>query len=232
MTFWEQIIELLLPTYCINCYKFNDGIICKSCQRHIKFISPESFATRNKNSNWEIEPNYQKRLKINKAFYFLEYNELIHKIFMKIKYGSKKAYIKTLMEIVFNCEEFSKVDFSQIKYITYVPMTIKNELKRGFNQSKIIAEILSKKINIPVIDLIKKNKETKNQTGLNRKERLINVKNSFVLNEQNIELNDMSILITDDICTTGSTLTECAKTITKKFKNAKINCFCIARGKL
>ena len=95
-------------------------------------------------------------------------------------------------------------DFLQIDYIAYVPMTKKAEFKRGYNQSKLLAEAISKRINVPVTDVIEKVKDTEAQKALSGKERAKNLEGSFKAKSKNALL-DKTVLLVDDILTTGAT---------------------------
>lgn len=110
-----------------------------------------------------------------------------------------------------------------------LPMPIsKDRLReRGFNQTELIAQhILPYLPDKPFTyrpDLLQKTKETKHQTGESRKERLINLKNSFSISDAAIVKNKKIVLI-DDVTTTGATFTEAAQTL----KNAgATEVFCI-----
>ena len=91
-----------------------------------------------------------------------------------------------------------------IDYIAYVPMTKKAERKRGYNQAKLLAESISKRINVPVCDAIEKVKDTTAQKSLSGKDREKNLKNSFKAKSKNALL-DKNVLLIDDILTTGAT---------------------------
>ncbi|MGC9257663.1 ComF family protein [Desulfurella sp.] len=100
--------------------------------------------------------------------------------------------------------------FDGTEALVAVPMYKKDLQIRGYNQSVIIAKILSKISKVPVAyDLIEKVKQTKPQVGLKRQERLNNLKNVFVLNKKAKTLK--KVLIVDDVVTTSSTINECAK---------------------
>jgi len=84
----------------------------------------------------------------------------------------------------------------------------------------VLAKKLSEISGIPQVDIAKKKKRTKTQASLNREGRLKNLKNAFSLVE-NVQLQgNETILIVDDITTTGSTINELAKLI--KFHYPKI----------
>ena len=85
---------------------------------------------------------------------------------------------------------------------------------RGFNQAELLAEALGEEINLPVRLLLKKQKKTKDQKSLNKNQRKKNVKDAFVVDKKEIDYNiPKSVLLLDDVSTTGSTLTACARVL-------------------
>lgn len=98
---------------------------------------------------------------------------------------------------------------SKFDIIIPIPMFKTNKRKRGYNQSELIGKELSIlsgiKLNSGCLSKIKK---TRPQKELNGKERLENLKGVFRADSS--QVNGRSILLIDDICTTGSTLKEAA----------------------
>ena len=94
-----------------------------------------------------------------------------------------------------------------------VPLSIRGLRERGFNQSLLIARVLSKimKASLLMYVLFKK-KETPPQIGLSAKERLSNLKNAF---EVKGDIEGPRLLLVDDVMTTGATVTECSKELMK-----------------
>ena len=88
--------------------------------------------------------------------------------------------------------------------IAFVPMTKKAERKRGYNQSRLLAECISKRINIPVCDVIEKVRDTSAQKTLSGADRAKNLEGSFKAKSKNALL-DKNVLLVDDILTTGAT---------------------------
>lgn len=106
-------------------------------------------------------------------------------------------------------------DGIQFDMILYVPMSPLNEFKRGFNQSFEIADIISKAIDVPINKkILFKRPGIKTQSGLNRLERIENVKKAFYVKNSHL-LTDKTVLLIDDVITTGSTLNACAKVLKK-----------------
>lgn len=108
-------------------------------------------------------------------------------------------------------------------------MTNKKIKERGYNQTKIIARIISQNItNITMKkNVLIKYKNNKVQSQLNKKQRQQNVQNVYELNNEEI-IKNKNILIFDDIYTTGATCNECAK-ILRKAQPKKIGIITIAK---
>ena len=128
-----------------------------------------------------------------------------------MKFKSEKEYADFLTEGMLRSvlESFS---YKDIDLVTFVPMSRKSERKRGFNQSKLLAEKLAKKLFLPCEDTLVKIRETSNQHKLSREMRRENIKDAFAL-KNNADIKGKTVLICDDIKTTGSTLLACEKAL-------------------
>jgi ComF family protein len=105
------------------------------------------------------------------------------------------------------------LELPKIDGIIPVPLSIKGLRERGFNQSLLIARVISKEIKVPLLmDILIKKKETPPQIGLSAKERLLNLKNAF---EVKGNVDGLRLLLVDDVMTTGATVTECSKVLMK-----------------
>lgn len=100
--------------------------------------------------------------------------------------------------------------------IVPVPLHPEKLRRRGFNQAELLAEALSRETGIPVRLLLNKEKKTKEQKHLTKTQRQTNVKDVYRVDETVLgrEL-PQTVLLLDDIITTGSTLTACARVLKK-----------------
>lgn len=85
---------------------------------------------------------------------------------------------------------------------------------RGFNQSEVLAQKLSKKFGVKMANLLTRHRYTQPQVELSKEHRLTNLHGAFSLKNpaEKIDQNALYLLV-DDVCTTGSTLGECAKVL-------------------
>ena len=95
--------------------------------------------------------------------------------------------------------------------LTAVPMTAGRERKRGYNQSELLARALSHRLGVPCdMRLLMRRGERATQSTLPKRERAANVRGAF---DASPHARGQSILIVDDICTTGETLRACAEVL-------------------
>jgi ComF family protein len=100
----------------------------------------------------------------------------------------------------------------QLDLIVPVPLHPTRQRERGFNQAALIAEALSEQTSIPIKPVLERIRYTTTQTALDRSERMENLHNAFRL-RKNADVRKLRVLLIDDVLTTGSTLSECARVL-------------------
>jgi ComF family protein len=93
-----------------------------------------------------------------------------------------------------------------------VPLHPARQRERGFNQARLLSELLSAQISIPSKLHLERIRYTTTQTALDRPERMENLHNAFRL-RKNADVRGLRVLLIDDVLTTGSTLSECARVL-------------------
>jgi ComF family protein len=91
-----------------------------------------------------------------------------------------------------------------------VPLHHHKERVRGYNQSALLSRELSRLTGWPIQTGLVRIKETQPQVGLSAEERQRNVAEAFAWEGGEI---DAPVLLVDDVCTTGATLSQCAATL-------------------
>ncbi len=128
---------------------------------------------------------------------------------MKFKRGG--AYLKDYFADLLapKCRQFAIADG-----VCFVPMTARAERKRGYNQAELLAKELADRLDLPLLPVLKKKKETGEQKSLTRKERESNLKGCFSAHKADV--TGKSFILVDDVQTTGATAEEAAKTLKNK----------------
>jgi competence protein ComFC len=102
----------------------------------------------------------------------------------------------------------------QFDVVVPVPLHPARQRERGFNQATLLAEVLSAQISVPSKPLLERIRYTTTQTIFDRAERMKNLHHAFHLRE-NANVRNLRVLLIDDVLTTGSTLSECARVLKK-----------------
>jgi ComF family protein len=96
--------------------------------------------------------------------------------------------------------------------IVPVPLHPARQRERGFNQASLLAKSLSAETSMASRPVLQRVRYTTTQTALDRSERMENLHNAFRL-RKNADVRGLRVLLIDDVLTTGSTLSECARVL-------------------
>lgn len=140
----------------------------------------------------------------------LFYDGKIRDVILDLKFNSHYAAADTLSRLL--CDLLNDMTvFADFDCVVPVPLSKKRLNERGFNQSELLAKPFAEYFGIEYRDdILVKTRETQRQSRLVPSQRLTNVKGAFFARD---DARDKNIIIVDDIMTTGSTLTACAKAL-------------------
>lgn len=109
------------------------------------------------------------------------------------------------------CEIIVKEEWN-IDLITAIPLSTNRKKERGYNQAEILARPIARTMQLPYADKsVHRSRHTTSQVGLSVKERQLNMKGAFMADPKVVK--DKSILLIDDVATTGATMDACAKAL-------------------
>ncbi len=141
----------------------------------------------------------------------------------------RKAYLdqplgELLIELMEGDDNFRKTDL-----LVPVPLDKRRYREREFNQAHLLAKVVSRRFGIPLSpSALRRTRTTLPQVQLNRKQREENVRGLFRVARAK-ECREKTILLIDDIFTTGSTANECAKVLSRAGAR-EVNVLTVARG--
>jgi ComF family protein len=214
-TWLDDFIHTIYPLQCNACGKMlvkYEDLICTHCRYHLPY------------TNFHLNPSdnallirlaglsdirlgmsmlyFQKEGRVQNILHNLKYNDT-----PQLGYLLGKWYGAKLTEHGFNLE---------FDAIIVIPLHKTKLKKRGYNQSEWIAKGLSEQMNIPIWEqALIKTKATQSQTRKSRKQRLLNIKDSFITNPK-YDFESKRLLIIDDVLTTGATISTAIKVIQEK----------------
>lgn len=161
---------------------------------------------------------YKKELpnfKLDKALVCLEYEKNIKNFLKKYKFSyNKSLYKKIRLYFEVFWEEFVKDLDRENVIVCWVPLFFTSYIKRWFNQTYLIWKDFAKTFGFKFEILLYKRKYTKSQSRLTKKERLKNLENAFKIKKKyKNKLNWETIILIDDIISTGTTANEITKVL-------------------
>jgi competence protein ComFC len=215
----KAALNLILPLSCYGCkasLPYDSKIVlCENCFKKITSSYASSCQLPSRSSH------------IEKIYNCCVYKDTVKELIHKFKY-EKKLQIKAVLIDILDFFLKSKLISEKIDFITAVPMYPADFRKRGFNQSALLAEGLAVKTNIRFENTLIKIRKTEAQVLLKKIDRVKNMKDAFTCKKLP-RLKDKTVLIIDDVFTTGSTLNECAKTL-KAYGVETVFALALARG--
>lgn len=219
--FLNLILSTLFPSRCQICktttHRFKDSPICSHCWRLVKRYCGYAckicgMPTISENTGicgdcFKNPPFF------SRVLYYGLFDGVLKESIHLLKFGNIKRLANPLARFLIEMPLPLSIDL-----IIPVPLYKKNLRQRGFNQTAVIAYYVSKKLKIPLaLDCLKKIKQTQSQVEVKDKEkRLKNLKGAFIVSK---DINNKTILLVDDVITTGATIRECSRTLKKE--NAK-----------
>jgi ComF family protein len=213
-----RIINFVYPVTCCLCGKDLDAIskykVCDKCKKSFSKIKGNICDKCGISLDLEESLCYicKKDLKIYsfdklRAAYL--YKDPLRKLILKFKYSNRAFLYKDFaFEMNSLIQEHNFLKNSD--FIIPVPLNIFRRIKRGYNQTELLAKDISVTIGIPMLkNILLRRKITKPQFKLSKYERIKNMQNSFVVKNKNT-IKNKTILLIDDIATTCSTVSVCA----------------------
>lgn len=207
-----DIIGLVFPKKCINCGK-GEKYLCEDCLSKVKVLDQICAYCQKSSIDGMTHFSCLKKYRMNGFLSFWDYGGVIRKAILGLKYKFAKEVSKDLVSFV-SQNLISKYKFLDSSYVLIsVPIHFSRENWRGFNQSELIGKQIAEKLGCKFrSDVLIKTKKTIAQADLKGKERTQNVKGVFALNPR-YKLKNTSVVLFDDVFTTGSTLKEAAKVL-------------------
>lgn len=194
----DNILAFAFPPVCSGCGDFIDAgqYFCEDCLKKLDKIRVKKARYVSRNSI---------RYCIRSVYYYDGPAETAVK---KLKFTKSTRVSKFMGDAI--AEKVMRMRDFEFDFVTFVPMTLAKMLEREYNQTQYIAERVAKRMGVKCSALLRKTFETESQHVMSGSMRKQNLIGNFV-SKRNV--TGKTILLIDDVTTTGSTMIECAKTL-------------------
>lgn len=212
----RKLLELFFPPKCMLCGSLlrEETEICSQCREKVLLNT--------------APPRVDKGAFFDKAAAGLWYETQVRKAVHGLKYREKQNYARPLARVMAYAWEHKLGETADC--VTFVPTNSSTLRSRGYNQAQLLAEELAKMLNLPCVPMLEKTRETQPMHGLRPEERRANVLGAYRVCCLPETVQGKRVLLADDILTTGSTLSECARML-KMAGADKVFCLCAAAAR-
>ena len=228
MELFKRLIDIIYPPRCKVCGEFlgRDGLggtaralsFCRSCYADIREIPHPRCPVCSRPFASEVKEDHLCEECIKKAPFYNAiiapylYEGALMTAVHRLKYGAKSSLADSLGPLLARFAETNVHDPGEFLTIP-VPLHPKKLRERGFNQSLLLARHVARHLRTELDFLsLRRVKYRLPQTGLGKEERRKNVFRAFRMERPGV-VKGKSVLLVDDVATTGSTLNECARVL-------------------
>ena len=237
------LIGLFFPADCKICGRpldpLNRSLICESCWSKVKWLNPPYCSSCSKpflpSKAFQKFPSFlclecqKERPHFKKVFVPTLYEGVMKEAIHLLKYNKKINVIQGIKRIIKVYLDHNPSLFLHLDLVVPVPLHRRKFKERGFNQAELLAKIIAKHFNLKLVKgNLKRIKSTQTQAKLSKKERAENIKKAFLVKDPD-KFQGKSILLVDDVYTTGTTVKEIAKVL-KRAKAKDVYVFTLARA--
>jgi competence protein ComFC len=218
--FLRAVASLLYPPVCAIC-SANVGAkeyLCAECDAKIPRIVPPFCAKCSEPFAGAITGPFNCANCAHHALHFeaavavYRGRGVVRKVILDFKYGRQMHLRHLAGRWLIAALDDERLRGREFDLIVPVPLHPARERERGFNQAVLLAELLSARMAIHSKLALERIRCTTTQTAFDRAERMENLRGAFRL-RKNADVRDLRVLLIDDVLTTGSTLSECARVL-------------------
>lgn len=227
-SFFNGLLDIVYPPKCLVCGAMQALYLCEECEGKINVSGPVSCercaAPLDSEVCWECRG---KRFHFDSARSYGYYTGVLREAIHRFKYSGNRQLASSLGSLL-SAVWRERPQPVSVDMIIPVPIHRLRQRERGFNQSMLLAEVVSRELSLPLARrALTRQKATKPQVHLALEERAENVKDCFAPGSDSVD--GRNLILIDDVFTTGSTLDEAAGVL-KSTGAATVHVLVLARS--
>ncbi len=202
----ERLLEIVAPDTCLVCNEKEGSLICDSCAIDaFPGLPSRCYSCRRLTKDFKVCTACRSRVRLSNVWVCTQYEGVAKKIIEKMKLNSSRS----VCDIIAKQMKETLPHLPSEVIIVPLPTATSRRRQRGFDHSELIAKNLSYLSNNDYYKALSREGQAR-QTGSGRQMRKMQVKGAYLPIK---DVNNMSILLVDDIVTTGATIEEAAKVL-------------------
>ena len=216
MNLFNKILDLFFPRKCVFCKKILHTAELGWCETCTESLPYTEFGSK-------IEGDY-----FDFCIAPLYYKDIPRDALLSYKFKNAPIYADYFGKMLADCIE-EHPDMEDYDIITWVPLSQKRKRQRGYDQAELLALATAKQLNNVTVEVLEKALDVKPQSEISdAADRRANIDGAYDVIDSSL-VKDKSVLLIDDIVTTGSTLSECAKVLLEAGAQ-RVVCATMCRG--
>ncbi len=218
------LCEFLWPRFCPVCRKRTDrpsGVVCSHCLMRLPFVEQHEGCCRvcgrpveEVKTDFLCEDCKIHKPRFDRAATALYYTGIARAMVQNYKYNGH-VWLAEDFGSFLEAAAYARFDVEAIDCVLPMPVTVLHRILRGYNQSSYLAKQVARRLQKPYLKgVLVRRGHSKRQAGLSEEERRKNVKDTFTVRRAS-GIQGRTLLLVDDVLTTGSTLSEAADVLKK-----------------
>ena len=216
----RAVASLFYPALCAVCSEPipQSEYLCDDCKRKAPRIKPPFCATCSEPFQGAITDTFtcancaHRLLHFASAVASYRSRGVVRKIILDLKYGKEIHLRHPVADWLIETLDDPRLRDRRFDLVVPVPLHPARKRERGFNQAELLAGILSARAGLTMREPLERIRYTTTQTAYDRAERMENLRDAFRLRKK-ADVRGLRVLLIDDVLTTGSTLSECARVL-------------------
>ena len=216
----RAVASLFYPALCAVCHgPVGQGrYVCPACLDKRQRIVPPFCGTCSEPFDGAIEGDFicancaHRKLAFDAAVSAYRSRGVVRFVILQFKYNRQLHLRHPVADWLSEAMSDDRLRDRKFDCIVPVPLHSARLRERGFNQAEVLARILGQTTNLSVNRALERTRYTTTQTAFDRAARMENLRGAFRLRKR-IDVRGLQVLLVDDILTTGSTLSECARVL-------------------
>ena len=200
MGFLSGLLDLVFPPKCVFCGKFlkkEEKNLCGSCMKELPFTEGAGVSQKGAFFDVCVSPLY--------------YRDNVRKSILRFKFKGATGYADSYGKILGDCIRQKLA--GRYDVISWVPLSAKREKTRGYDQAMLLAYAVALELDDVAVETLQKHTDVLAQSSLvGVEKRRANVSGVYEAVDEEL-IAGKRVLLIDDVVTTGSTLSECARTL-------------------